>query len=368
MIVTLFIVGFFLPIILYCVTLALKVTLKTYMLAMGDEAGEASHSLYRSLNRGKNSTLGGAIRGVGKNAKKVVKGAKTAVKGAKTAVKVARTTIKVAKNAIRLMIKLIKALIVLIKAVIVLIIEGGWIVLLIVAVIWLCIMIGSWVAGICASLTGDGGLELPKTKVSGTVSNSVSEESSVDTTKITGTSGEKIAKLALQYGQVKGNKRFKYSMQHNVSKDPKLIDCCYFVCGVIQEATGYNYTGKKAKKTSIFNEKNSVDYGYTEALKDAMDKNGWKVYEGTVTSDVLDKKAKPGDILYRYGHVAIYYGKYKGKHIKVNASTGNPESFGCYDSLDNAVKQSGTKYGFGIAMTGEEGGSYYFTAIYRFGK
>ena len=99
-----------------------------------------------------------------------------------------------------------------------------------------------------------------------------------------------------------------------------------------------------------------------------MDKNGWKVYEGTVTSDVLDKKAKPGDILYRYGHAAIYYGKYKGKHIKVHASTGDDAQFSCYDSLDNAVKQSGTKYGFGIAITGEEGGSYYFTAIYRFGK
>lgn len=358
MVITLFLVGFFLPIIIYCVTLGLRATLKTYMLAMGDEAGNVSNSLYNRLSRGKNSTIGGAIRGVGKNIKRTVKGAKFVVKAAKTTLKVAKATIKLA-------IKVINALIILLKTVITLIISGGWIVLLIVAVIWVCVMIAAWVAGVCASLTGDAKLELPKTKINSTSATAdVDTGEEVDTKNITGTNNEKIAKLALQYALVTGNNRFIYNQDHDVSGTPKHVDCSYFVCGIIQEATGYNYTGKKASKTSLFKKNNGVDYGYTGAIESAMDKNGWCVHKGAVTNEVLDKVAKPGDILYRKEHVAIYYGKYKGKHIKIDASTGKESDFSRYDTLDKAVSGKGDKYGFGIGITGSDG----FTKIYRFGK
>lgn len=342
-----FIMGFFLPIILWCISLGLKVTLKSYMILMDGQEGNLSHSLYNKLNSGRSLTgsIKTGIRNTKRLGKATVKAGKTAYKVGKTAYKVGKTVIITAIKVIKLIISAIKALIALISA--------STVCLVILVILLFVVLIAAIVTVIIGSENATSGKATMNKTTIGEIRNSnkasgkkesSSEEGGIDTVYSEDIS-ERIVQVACEYAK---NQKLKYV--YGGSGKGGGIDCSHFACGVVLEATGYSWDGRKASKK--FKVTDGISYAYyktTEGLWGAPEKIVVKRTgdrkEFISTADVK-KLAKPGDILVNDRHAAIYYGTVKGTAYWIEASETN--GTGCATTMDNAVKKK-TGYSVGIS-------------------
>lgn len=330
-----FIIGFFLPIIMWFVTLGLKVTLKSYMLMMDGEEGQLSHNLYNKLNsrnRGIISSIGSGIRNVKKLGEAGYKTAKTAYKIGKTAVKLSIKAIKLAITVIKFIIASLKALIAIISA--------STVGLVILIILLLVVLIAAVVTVIIGNENAkDGKVEFTKTKVSemqGSKGATSDSDDGIDTAYSEDVA-TRIVQVASEYAK---NQKLHY--QSNGTGANGGIDCSHFVCGVVLEATGYTWKGRKSSKNFKVTDGvgASADYAWTDPLynkcpkaicieKGATDKS----YLG---NKVVKEKAKPGDILVNDHHAAIYFGEEGGKLYWIEAaSTG---STNCSKTIEDAKK------------------------------
>lgn len=347
-----FIIGFFLPIIMWFVTLGLKVTLKSYMLLMDGEEGQLSHNLYNKLssrNRGIIGSIGSGIRNVKKLGEAGYKTAKTAYKIGKTAVKLSIKAIKLAIAVIKFIIASLKALIAIISA--------STVGLVILIILLLVVLIAAVVTVIIGNENAkDGKVNFTKTKVS-EMQGSKGKTSDSDDGTDTAYSEDvatRIVQVASDYAK-DGTFHYVYGGKGGTSK---AVDCSAFAEGCILEATGYSYSGKKGSKNfKLSKNALSFDYAKTSTL--------WGISSGKIfvkrasgsgkftPKEILDY-AKPGDMLVRNGHVAIYYGEVKGKPIKIHASTGDYNN--CSKSPEDALKgNKDRQVGFGVISSSEFG-------------
>lgn len=335
-----FIIGFFLPIILWGISLGLKVTLKSYMILMNGQEGNLSHSLYNRLNSGRGLT--GSIRTGVDNTKKL---GRAAVKAGKTAYKVGKFAIKTVIRTIKLIIAVIKALIAIISA--------STVCLVIIVILLFVVLIAAITTVIIGNENAkNDNVTLNKTTMgeirnsnkSSGKGNSSSEEDNVDTVYSEDAS-ERIVQVACEYAK---NKKLKYV--YGGSGKGGGVDCSHFACGVVLEATGYSWDGKKgSKKFKITDGLSYANYATTGGLWGApssmvIKRTGSRTE--FLSTEEVKKLAKPGDILVNNRHAAIYYGTVKDTAYWIEAhSTG---SKACATTIENAVKkQMGYSVGIG---------------------
>lgn len=342
-----FIIGFTLPIILWGISVGLKVTLKSYMLMMDGEEGQLSHNLYNKISS-RNSGLVGSIK---KGVSNVQKMGKTGAKAVKTAYKVGKTTVKLSIKAVKATIAFIKFLIAVIKALIALI-SASTVALVILIILLLVVLIAAVVTVIIGNENAQSGnISLTKTKVSD-IQNSNKDGSSSSDSDAESAYSEDVATRILQVAcEYAKNQKLKYGYGANGSSGS--IDCSHFVCGIVLEATGYTWKGKKSTKNFKVTDGvgiNNADYKATGGLYSDCPKGACIEKGATVRSylskDTIKKKAKPGDILVNDHHAAIYYGEVDGKLYWVEASSTN--GVYCSKTIEDAKKG---KKGYSVGIS-----------------
>lgn len=339
-----FIIGFFLPIVMWFITLGLKVTLKSYMLMMDGEEGQLSHNLYNKIN----SRNRGIIGSIGSGIRNVKKLGDIGYKTAKTAYKVGKTAVKLSIKAIKLTIKIIKFAIASIKALIA-IISSSTVLLVILIILLLVVLIASVVTVIIGNENAkDGKVNFTKTKVSEMQGSKGAKGDTDDAnTAYSEDVATRIVQVACDYAK---NQKLYY--EYGGSGSDGGIDCSHFACGVVLEATGYTWKGRKSSKN--FKVTNGVgsnaDYGSTDSLYSGCPK-GVCIEKGATSKTylgdkVVKEKAKPGDILVNDHHAAIYFGEEDGKLYWIEAaSTG---STNCSKTIEDAKKG---KKGYSVGIS-----------------
>ena len=320
------------------------------MLLMDGEEGQLSHSLYNKINSSNRGVLG-AIGGGVRNVKKL---GILGYEAAKMAYKVGKTAVKLSIKAIKLTIKIIKFVIASIKALIA-IISASTVGLVILIILLLVVLIAAVVTVIIGNENAkDGKVNFTKTKV-GEIQGSKSKASDSDDGTDTAYSEDvatRIVQVASDYAK-DGTFHYVYGGKGGTSK---AIDCSGFAEGCILEATGYSYSGKKGSKNfKLSKNALSFDYARTAALWGI---SSGKIFvkrakNGSFTEKEILENAKPGDMLVRNGHVALYYGEVKGRAIIIHASDSTKYCSSSPEGIINGKKDR--EVGFGIAEGGKFG-------------